>query len=105
MSHAPDCLCVTCAPLPGPIDPLLLSSRAYRDERAREWARAMRLPADAVESFVARMEVSWLRQHADDEAAAAEALEVAARRRGRAAAGTVSAPRLYAPRIGIPRAA
>ena len=90
-------------PWPGPIDPLQLPSRAYRDERSAALARWAGIPEDGVAAFVARMEVSWLRQQAAEEAEAEAALVGARRARSREERSTrpprLSVPRIYAPRL------
>lgn len=82
-SHPTTCRCIGCAPWPGDIDPVQLHSRAYRDDRSRRLAQWLRLPEDAVESFVARMEVAWTRQRTAEASEAerhAETAEAARRR-------------------------
>lgn len=93
-------------PWPGPIDPLQMHSRAYRDERHAALASWAGIPEDGVEAFVARMELSWLRERAAEEERAAGQLETARRQRVREeAADDIRAPRIRAPRIYAPRLA
>jgi hypothetical protein len=70
-----------------------LLSRCGRDARSRELAEWLELPADAVEGFVERMELSWQRQQAWEMAEAQAQVE---------AEVTVKAPRIFAPRIAVP---
>jgi len=69
------------APWPGPVDPVRLTSRAYRDERSRALAVWLGLPEDAHEAFAERMELSWTRQQAFESAQAARVLAAAERHR------------------------
>lgn len=46
------------------VDPVALLSWSGRVTRSRELAAWLGLPEDAVESFVERMELSWVRQQA-----------------------------------------
>lgn len=75
-------------PHPGPIDPVALYSRAYRDERHRAWGLWCGVAEDGLEDFVVAMERAWRNQQA------AELGDGPDEQIG------VAAPKIYAPRIG-----
>ncbi len=96
---------VNAGPWPGEPDPVALHSRAYRDGRHAALARWAGIPEDGVDAFVARMELSWVRQAASEETEAAAAVVSARRARAREEGQAVRAPRIRMPRISVPRLA